>query len=156
LTSANCTQMDATKLTFDLQEPFEPSLVGTWLSTEEGTEVNSLRPIKPRFAFVMTLRADGSAEYRNVSSEWDHLEAATPPQLPTTWEVTKTGLLTISIPIAPMPEYEIFDWIYEAMRYDIIKIEPNSIILSNRACDGESTILLRREGFEGDVPDSRR
>jgi hypothetical protein len=108
-------------------------------------EYGAFVPMNPRFGFVMTLRADGSAEYRNVSREWDHLDSPIPPPFGVVWEVTEAGTLTIYIPIAPMPEYEINDWIQEAIRYDIIKIEPDALILSNQAHDGESTLLLRRE-----------
>jgi hypothetical protein len=108
-------------------------------------EYGAFVPMNLRFGFVMTLRADGSAEYRNVSREWDHLDSPIPPPFGVVWEVTEAGTLTIYIPIAPMPEYEINDWIQEAIRYDIIKIEPDALILSNQAHDGESTLLLRRE-----------
>jgi hypothetical protein len=47
-----------------------------------------------------------------------------------------------------MPEYEIMDWIREAVRYDVLSITPDTLTLGNRRYDGESIAVFRRQPAE--------
>ncbi|WP_206107835.1 hypothetical protein [Paludisphaera rhizosphaerae] len=120
------------------------ALVGSWRSTHEVSSNGSFVPIIPRFAFFMTLRMDGAADYRNASNEWSQVA---PPSLPfsAAWSINESMTLTIKLPVSPMPEYGILEWTHESLCYDVVDISENAITLSNRAHDGESIILMSRE-----------
>jgi hypothetical protein len=104
-----------------------------------------LNPVEPRFIKEIALRADGTADLRRLSPERIRPASNTEPPFPITWETSREGRLTIYLPIAPMPEYEIMDWIQEAKRYDVLSISSDTLTLSDRAYDGELITVFRRQ-----------
>ncbi len=134
-----------------LQSPIDPRLVGIWLAEVNGTKLSDLCPVEPGSMHEITLRADGIADHRYLLPE-RRIEFPSPPPFPVTWETTREGMLSIFIPIEPMPEYEIPDWIQEAMRFDVLEVAPATLTLSNRPYDGEIIAVYRRvEEPAGDV-----
>jgi hypothetical protein len=91
----------------NLRAPLDPALVGFWRSRFRGTKLEELGPVKPHFVQEITLRPDGTADWRWPEAESQSYAPETEPPFPTTWETLPEGRLTIYLPIAPMPEYEL-------------------------------------------------
>ncbi len=73
--------------------------------------------------------------------------AADPPEAPfcTRWSILNGRDLLIEIPIPPMPEYEIEEWELDASTiYDIMMVEEDYMLLSDRPFDGEFITLFQR------------
>jgi hypothetical protein len=132
----------------NLQAPLEPALVGCWRSCLNGTGLDKLTSVEPRSMLEIVLDAEGTAEWRWPKPQNELPVHEPEPPFPTTWETSPDGTLTIYLPIAPMPEYEIMDWIREAVRYDVLSITPDTLTLSNRRYDGESITVYRRQPTE--------
>jgi hypothetical protein len=117
------------------------SLVGTWRCESRGISENDLRPIPPGKGKELLLRADGTAEYHWLDAQGRPTSAAEDPAAPFpptwVWEKNGKGVLTILVPIAPMPDYDIPDWTREEMSYQVLNVSADKLILSDRPFDGE-------------------
>ena len=128
-----------------LATPNDRSLIGTWRSELAGTDPADLTPIEPQFLEEMTLRSDGTALLRRISPQSEALQYKTPPPFPMTWENNEKGMLVIYVPVQPMPEYGIFDWIQGARRRDVLSVSQDTLMLSDRSYDGELITTYRRQ-----------
>ncbi|SIO03624.1 hypothetical protein SAMN05444166_2140 [Singulisphaera sp. GP187] len=128
-----------------LRTPIDPALTGIWRSEVSGTDLTDLSPVEPRFMEEIILRGDGTADLRWLSPELKSLACNSDAPFPIIWETSSDGMLSIYLPIAPMPEYEIVDWIQDAIRYDVLSIMPEAMTLSDRRYDGESITVFRRQ-----------
>jgi len=63
---------------------------------------------------------------------------------PTRWELSGDRVLSVWLPVAPMPEHEMPDWSREQVCYDVLAVTDLSLALSDRRFDGEHVIVLRR------------
>jgi hypothetical protein len=90
---------------------------------------------------MISLRKDGTADwgFANVSV---NEEAAAP--FPTTWEIAEDNTLSIWLPIAPMPEYDMPEWSREQLCYSVLRLEPTKLVLSDRPFDGEFVKVFER------------
>lgn len=114
-----------------------------------GSDLLYLKPTADQFRLEISLRADGTASWKfRLPGSPEAGEADRIP-LPTTWEVSPDRMLSIWVPIPPMPEYEMPDWSREEICYDILAVSGISLALSNRRFDGEDVIVLRRVEAEG-------
>jgi hypothetical protein len=123
-------------------------IVGDWRTELTGTDLLCLGPVEERFRLEVTLRADGTAFWRYPQDSSSDASGRAAPPFPQTWELDEDRVLTILIPIPPMPEYELPDWSQDAVRYDVLAVTDISLGLSDRRFDGEKVIVLRRVNAE--------
>lgn len=132
----------------DLLGQWRRDIVGDWRTELTGTDLLSLKPVAERFRLEIMLRADGTAFWRYPQDSPSEARGRAAPPFPETWELAEDRVLTILIPIAPMPEYDLPDWSREAVRYDVLAVTDVSLGLSDRRFDGENVIVLRRVNAE--------
>jgi hypothetical protein len=132
----------------DLLAQWREDIVGDWLAELAGVDLLYLEPVASGFGLRFVLREDGTADYRPTIPN----PPAMPPQptspFPTHWELSDDRILSIWLPIAPMPEYDMPDWSREQICYDVLLVADLSLALSDRRFDGEEVIVLRRANHE--------
>jgi hypothetical protein len=123
-------------------------LIGDWRAELEGVDLLYLEPVVNRFGLEISLRGDGTASWKMRLPGYPDTPEESRAPFPMTWDVSSDRVLAISIPIPPMPQYEMPDWSWEAIRYDILAVSRISLGLSDRGYDGESVIVLKRINAE--------
>ena len=124
-----------------------PEFVGVWRATEELQHDGTRVPLPAEGVQEFTFRADGTAEWRFVyPRHFKDLPSQKPKPFPETWEVAAPGTLSVWVPIAPMPEYELPDWTREEQRYEVVAVTPDTLTLSDLPYDGASVLVCRRQG----------
>jgi hypothetical protein len=97
---------------------------------------------------VMSLLADGTA-LTCAGTGGVHAVAARPEApFPETWELSADRVLTLVVPIRPMPEYDMPDWGRERSRLDVLAVTDLSLALSDRRSDGELVTVWKRVNRE--------
>jgi hypothetical protein len=127
----------------NLVAKWREDIVGDWLEELEGTDPLNLQPVTSRTPKAMSLLADGTAVLR---AETDVDIAPSFPEAPflETWELSEDRVLSLWVPIAPMPEYDLPDWSRDSLRYDVLDVTDLSLTLCDRRFDGETVKVWRR------------
>jgi hypothetical protein len=118
--------------------------VGDWQCELAGVDLLYLQPAAGPFLKRLTLQADGTAHLTPTGAPVPGAPPPPVPPFPTTWELSPDRVLSLLIPVPPMPEYEIPDWTKEALRYAVLAVTDLSLALSDRPFDGETIFVLRR------------
>jgi len=63
---------------------------------------------------------------------------------PTRWALSDDRVLSLWLPIAPMPEYDMPEWSREEVSFDVFSVTDGSLALSNRRFDREDVMVFRR------------
>ena len=95
----------------------------------------------------LVLRADGTADYTFGPRDSTGPTEPRPP-FPTRWELSDDRVLSIWLPVAPMPEYDMPEWSREEVCFDVLSVTDWSLALSNRRFDYEDVMVLRRVDSE--------
>ena len=96
----------------------------------------------------MKLRSDGTADYHFMTPNLPDLPPEPSPPFPERWELSDDRVLSIWVPIAPMPKYDMPEWTQEQTCYDVLAVTDLSLALSNRRFDGEEVIVLKRVNWD--------
>lgn len=123
-------------------------IVGEWQAELAGVDLLCLEPVASRFNFRLVLRKDGTADFEFTIPNPPPTPAQPTPPFPICWELSDDRILSIWMPIAPMPEIEMHEWTREQIAYDVLLVADVSLALSNRRFDGEDVIVLRRVDYE--------
>jgi len=124
----------------DLISQWRADIVGEWVEHFKGVDLLFLEPVTGRGPWTMSLRADGTATTNGGSSS----DPAAEPPFPETWELSDDRILTLAVPIPPMPEYGMPAWSRERQSYDVLALTDLSLTLSDRRFDGETVTVWRR------------
>lgn len=133
----------------NLVAQWRSNIVGTLRSELAGVDLLYLEPSQGRFALELVLLRDGTAGYEFTIPNPPVMPREPDPPFSITWELSDDRVLSVWLPIAPMPEYDMPDWSREEIPYDVLAVTDLSLTLSNRRFDGEDVIVLRRVGHEG-------
>jgi hypothetical protein len=128
----------------DLLPHWREDIVGDWRAELDGVDLLYLEPVASKYSLLIILKEDGTADYQFTLPHSPARPTEPSPPFPTSWELSDDRILSIWIPIAPMPEYEMPDWSREQICYDVLSVTDLSLSLSNRRFDGEEVIVLRR------------
>jgi hypothetical protein len=128
----------------DLLARWRADIVGDWRAALEGVDLLLLEPVADRSALRLVFRPDGTAEYGSPAP--DPTEPV--PPFPPRWELSDDRVLSVWLPVAPMPAYGLPDWSREQVCYDVLAITDLSLAVSNRRFDGEQVVVLRRADAE--------
>jgi hypothetical protein len=132
----------------ELIAQWQEDIVGDWLEELTGVDLLFLRPITGRVPSAISLRADGTAATRAGTAAEHAVPSHPEAPFPETWELSEDRVLSLVVPIPPMPQYGMPDWTRERMRYDVLAITDLSLTLSDRRCDGETVTVWRRVNHE--------
>ncbi len=132
----------------DLVAQWQEDIVGDWLEELTGVDFLCLQPITGRVPSAISLRADGTAATRAGTAGEQAVPSRPEAPFPETWELSEDRVLSLVLPIPPMPEYEMPDWTRERMRYDVLAVTDLSLTLSDRRFDGEMVTVWRRVNRE--------
>jgi hypothetical protein len=117
-------------------------IVGEWREESRASDLFDLEPVRDDDGrHTLVLRADGTADYTVEAP--DSPPAPTPP-FPTRWELSDDRVLSIWLPIAPMPEIDMPEWSGEEVSFDILSVTDWSLALTNRRFDREDVMVFRR------------
>jgi hypothetical protein len=123
---------------------WQENIVGDWLEALSGVDLLYLQPVTGRAPLAICLRADGTAATR-ADPGGEHAVPSWPDApFPETWTLSEDRVLTLLLPVPPMPEYEMPDWSRERMRFDVLAVTDLSLTLSDRRFDGEMVTVWRR------------
>ena len=128
----------------DLITQWREDIVGSWRSELAGVDLLYLEQSAGRFTLELALLPDGTAGYKFTIRNSPALPHEADPPFPITWELSEDRVLSVWLPIPPLPEYEMPDWSREQVAYDVLAVNDMSLALSNRRFDGEDVIVLRR------------
>jgi hypothetical protein len=123
-------------------------IVGAWQAELAGVDLLYLEPVSNRFDLRLVLREDGTADYQFTIPNPPAIPPQPTPPFPIRWELSDDRILSIWLPISPMPHYDMPDWSREQICYDVLLVADLSLAVSNRRFDGEDVIVLRRVNQE--------
>jgi hypothetical protein len=139
------------------ENALRPILVGKWRSELQGTDLAKLEPVDEPFIQVIALNQDGTAEWDFVGAQTQANNgghASSGPPFPITWDLSYEiqqhsltdlpAVLSVYVPVAPLPEYDLPDWSQDAKRWHVIEVTEDRLVLSDRAFDGEFITVFRR------------
>jgi antitoxin ParD1/3/4 len=138
------------------QESFAPSvpgvpivqwrtdIVGEWREELTGSDLLDMEPVGSGYRHTLVLRGDGTADYTVAAPDSPPRPTETMPPFPPRWELSDDRVLSIWLPIAPMPEYDMPEWSREEVSFDVLSVTDWSLALSNRRFDREDVMVLRR------------
>ncbi len=132
----------------ELIDHWRRDIVDDWRSELAGPDLLCLQPSAAQFTFALSLRADGTAAYDFIVPNYRAPTIELTPPFPVRWKLSDDRVLSISLPIAPMPEYGQPDWFTEENCYDVLSVTDRSLAISDRRFDGEQLIVLRRVDVE--------
>jgi hypothetical protein len=132
----------------ELLAQWREDIVGEWQAELAGVDLLYLEPVGTRFAFRLVLQEDGTADWDFTIPNASPMAPQPTPPFPTRWELSDDRILSIWLPIAPMPDYDMPDWSRQQISYDVLMVADLSLTLSNRRFDGEDVIVLRRVNYE--------
>jgi len=132
----------------DLITRWRADLVGEWRAELAGVDLLLLELCTDQFALALTLRDDGTAECAFTVPNPPARPPEPAPPFPEQWELSDDRVLSVWLPVAPMPAYGQPDWSREQVCYDVLAVTDLSLALSNRRFDGEQVIVLRRADLE--------
>jgi hypothetical protein len=137
----------------DLVVQWRTDIVGEWQEELTGSDLLEMKPIAKGSRHHIVLRADGTADYAFGPRDPACTTEPTPP-FPTRWELSDDRVLSIWLPIAPMPEYDMPEWSREEICFDVLSVTDRSLAMSNRRFDYEDVMVLRR--FDSGAPNRRQ
>ncbi len=131
----------------DLVVQWRADVVGEWREELTGSDLLDMKPVVEGPRHVLVVRGDCTADY--TFGPRDPM-APTGPTAPfaTTWELSDDKVLSIWLPIAPMPEYDMPEWSREEVCFDVLSVTDRSLALSNRRFDYEDVMVLGRVDIE--------
>jgi hypothetical protein len=128
----------------ELLDQWRDDIVGDWRSELAGVDLIDLEPSAGRFTLDLAFRADGTAVYDLTIPNPPAMPQEPSPPFAITWELSDDRVLSVWLPIAPMPQYEMHEWSRDRVSYDVLAVTDQSLALSNRRFDREVVIVLRR------------
>jgi antitoxin ParD1/3/4 len=123
-------------------------IVGEWREELTGSDLLDLKPVGDDYRRTLVLRADGTADYDVAAPDSPPRPPEPTPPFPTRLALSDDRVLSIWLPIAPMPEYDMPDWSREEVCFDVLSVMDWSLALSNRRFDYEDVMVLRRVDCE--------
>ena len=127
---------------------WQQEIVGDWLEELSGVDLLYLQPITGRAPAAISLRADGTAATLAGTGGIHAVLSRPEAPFPDTWELSEDRVLSLVVPIPPMPEYGMPDWSRDRMRYHVLAVTGLSLTLSDRLFDGEMVTVWRRVNRE--------
>ncbi len=123
---------------------WQENIVGDWLEALSGVDLLCLQLVTGRAPLAIRLRADGTAATRAGTASEHAVPSWPEAPFPETWDLSEDRVLTLVLPVPPMPEYEMPDWTHERMRFDVLAVTDLSLTLSDRRFGGEMVTVWRR------------
>lgn len=87
-----------------------------------GVDLLYLKPVASRFGLRLVLREEGTADYQFTTPNPPTVLPQPTPPFPIRWELSDERILSIWLPIAPMPKYDMPDWSREQICYDVFSV----------------------------------
>jgi hypothetical protein len=128
----------------DLVVQWQADIVGEWQEELAGSDLLDMRPTVNGARHHLILRGDGTADYQFAPPNPLPRPTETTPPFSTRWELSDDRVLSLWLPIGPMPEYDMPEWSREEICFDVLSVTDWSLALSNRRFDREDVIVLRR------------
>jgi hypothetical protein len=132
----------------DVIAQWREDIVGKWWSELIGSDLLMMERCTACDTRVLNLRSDGTADFDYVTPDPPDLSPRPSPPFPERWELSDDRVLSIWVPIAPMPKYGMSEWSREQTCYDVLSVTDLSLALSNRRFDGEEVIVLKRVNWD--------
>jgi hypothetical protein len=132
----------------ELLVQWREDLVGAWRAELAGVDLLALKPVTGRFDMRLVLRQDGTADWNFTIPNPPAIPPQPTPPFPPRWELSDDRILSIWIPIAPMPYCEMPDWSREELSYEVLSVTDMSLALSKGGFDGEEVTVLRRVNYD--------
>src|SRR5262245_5028093 len=128
----------------ELVARWREEIVGDWRSELAGVDLLYLGPSGGRFTLSLALRPDGTAGYDFTLPDPPARPAQPEPPFPPRWELSDERVLSVWLPVPPMPAYGLPEWSREQVCYDVLAVTDVSLCLSSRRFDVEDVLVLRR------------
>lgn len=123
-------------------------IVGEWREELRAPDLLDMKPIGDRPRHRIVLREDGTADYDCARPNAPPGPPEPTPPFPTRWGLSEERVLSIWLPIPPMPKYDMPEWSREEMCFDVLSVTDWSLALSNRRFDYEDVMVFGRVDHE--------